>query len=66
MNHPAIQTLCDVLDRHITLMRELVELSQREQQHLLAFEVRAVVRFSLQSLSNVFESFLCTDFRNWT
>ena len=43
MNHPAIQTLCDLLDRHITLMRELVELSQREQQHLLAFEVRGLV-----------------------
>lgn len=43
MQHPTIQTLCDVLDRHITLMRELVELSQREQQHLLAFEVRGLV-----------------------
>lgn len=43
MTHPAIQTLCDTLDRHTALMRELVELSQREQQHLLAFEVRGLV-----------------------
>ncbi len=43
MTNHATQTLCDALERHVTLMRELVELSQREQQHLLAFEVRALV-----------------------
>lgn len=43
MLQPATQTLCDALERHVTLMRELVELSQSEQQHLLAFEVRALV-----------------------
>lgn len=31
------------LDDHVNRMRELVELSQREQQHLLAFEVRELV-----------------------
>ena len=43
MNQPATQNLCDALDRHVSLMRELVELSQSEQQHLLAFEVRSLV-----------------------
>ena len=43
MTQPATQILCDALDRHVSLMRELVELSQREQQHLLAFEVRPLV-----------------------
>ena len=43
MTTSAIQTLCDALERHVTLMRELVELSQAEQQHLLAFEVRSLV-----------------------
>ncbi len=37
------QDLCIALERHVTLMRELVELSQQEQQHLLAFEVRGLV-----------------------
>ena len=31
------------LDDHVNRMRQLVELSQREQQHLLAFEVRQLV-----------------------
>jgi flagellar biosynthesis/type III secretory pathway chaperone len=43
MTTSAIQTLCDALERHVTLMRELVGLSQLEQQHLLAFEVRSLV-----------------------
>ena len=43
MTTSAIQTLCDALERHVTLMRDLVELSQAEQQHLLAFEVRSLV-----------------------
>ena len=43
MTTPVIQTLCDALERHVTLMRDLVELSQQEQQHLLAFEVRSLV-----------------------
>ena len=43
MTQPATQILCDALDRHVSLMGELVELSQREQQHLLAFEVRSIV-----------------------
>ena len=43
MAHPATHSLCDALDRHVSLMRDLVELSQREQRHLLAFEVRPLV-----------------------
>jgi flagellar biosynthesis/type III secretory pathway chaperone len=39
----ATQNLCDALERHVSLMRELVELSQSEQQHLMAFEVRSLV-----------------------
>ena len=43
MANAVTQSLCDALDRHVTLMRDLVELSQREQKHLLAFEVRPLV-----------------------
>ena len=37
-----VATLASALDAHIMLMRDLVEVSQREQQHLIAFETRAL------------------------
>ena len=42
MPSPAAQLL-DGLDRHIELLKSLVDLSQREQQHLITFEPKALV-----------------------
>ena len=45
MPSPAAQLL-DGLDRHIELLKSLVDLSQREQQHLIAFEPKAMVELT--------------------
>ncbi|MGM0578348.1 MAG: flagellar export chaperone FlgN [Myxococcota bacterium] len=42
MNAEPLQALADALDGHIALTRQMVEIAQREQQHLIAFEPQAL------------------------